>query len=191
MRTIEPTEITTREIVEWTKEYTDYPASTYTLVYYFRGPGNGFNVTATADGDTFVISVAAATTAVMTSGKYKWQAWITEIADTANHHIVGEGRVNVNRGFDPSSTVPVETRTDAKIMLDTIDAALKAFAETDVMEYEISTPGGTRKVKRSDKVELVSQRKYWAGIVTNEIAREGVKNGKPLMQTVKMRVYDV
>ena len=75
-------------------------------------------------------------------------------------------------------------------MLDTIDAALLAFATSDVQEYEITTPAGGRRVRRSDKTELTSQRKYWAGIVENELARERARNGKPLMQTIQMRVYD-
>ena len=195
VRQTEPTTITTREELHWQKWYCDHPASEWQLNYYFRGPGTGFNaawgVEVTADDDTFDLVVPATKTAGVTvAGEYVWQAWLTEIADTTNKIKIGEGRVRVTLGFDPESVTTVETRSKAKIMLDTIDAALLAFATSDVTEYEIETPAGRRKVRRSDKTTLTSERKYWAGIVTNEIARERARNGKPLMPSIKMVVYD-
>lgn len=195
VRTTEPTTITTREEVHWTKSFDDYPATLWQLDYYFRGPGIGFNAAwateITADGDDFDIVVPASKTDNVTeAGVYIWQAWLTEIADSTNKIKIGEGRTKIVIGFDPASVATVETRSKAKIMLDTIDAALLAFATSDVTEYEISTPAGSRRVKRSDKTQLTSERKYWAGIVTNEIARERARNGQPLMRTVEMRVYD-
>lgn len=195
VRTTEPTTITTREELHWTKCYPDYPASLWQLNYYFRGPGVGFNAAwateVTADGDEFDIVVAATKTDDMTvAGDYVWQAWLTEIADSTNKFKIGEGRVKVVIGFDPASVATVETRTKAKIMLDAIDAALLAFATSDVTEYEIETPAGRRRVKKSDKATLTAERKYWASIVTNEIAREDARNGRPLMKSVQMRVYD-
>lgn len=195
VRQTEPTTITTREEVHWQKCYPDYPASLWQLNYYFRGPGTGFNAAwateVTAEGDDFDIVVPASKTDDMTvAGDYTWQAWLTEIADSTNKIKIGEGRVKVVLGFDPTSVVTLETRSKAKIMLDTIDAALLAFATSDVMEYEIETPAGRRRVKRSDKATLTAERKYWAGIVTNEFAREDARNGKPLMKSIQMRVYD-
>lgn len=196
VRTTEPTTITTREEIHWTKSYPNYSATLWQLNYYFRSNlGVGFDAVwateVTADGDGFDIVVAASKTDDMTvAGDYVWQAWLTEIADSTNKFKIGEGRVKVALGFNPASPAAVETRTKAKIMLDAIDAALLAFAGSDVLEYEIETPAGRRRVKRSDKTSLISERKYWAGIVTNEIAREGAKNGRPLMQSIHMRVYD-
>lgn len=195
VRTTEPTSITTREALHWTKSYADYPATLWQLNYYFRGPGIGFNAAwgteVTADDDAFDIAIPAALTATLTvAGEYIWQAWLTEIADTTNKIKIGQGRVRVALGFDPAAVAIVETRTAAKIMLDAIDAAMLAFATSDVLEYEIQTPAGSRKVKRSDKTTLTAERKYWAGIVTNEIAREGSRKGKPLMQSIKMVVRE-
>lgn len=196
VRTIEPTTITTREEIHWKQTYPSYPATLWQLNYYFRSHlGVGFTAAwgteVTADGSRFDIVVAGTKTDDMTvGGDYTWQAWLTEIADSTNKIKIGQGTTRVILGFDPASTAMVETRSKAKITLDTIDAALLAFSTSDVMEYEISTPAGSRRVKRSDKSQLTSERKYWAGIVTNEIAREGARNGKPLMQSIKMVVYD-
>lgn len=196
VRTTEPTRITTREEIHWKKTFSDYPATLWQLNYYFRSHlGIGFTAAwgteVTADGTAFSITVPASKTDDMTvAGEYVWQAVLTEIADSTNKKMIETGRVQVVLGFDPAVVTAVETRSKAKIMLDTIDAALLAFSTSDVLEYEITTPAGSRRVKRSDKTSLISERKYWAGIVTNEIAREGARNGKPLMQSIRMRVHD-
>jgi len=194
-RTIEPTRITTNDTIEWTRTFADYPADEWTLQYRFRGPGEGFNIDATQNADDArkfdVVIDPADTEDVDTAGTYRWEAWVTNIADnTIQKLAVPAGWVQISLGFESDSTDPVETRSKAKIMLDAIDAALLAFSNSDVLEYTITTPAGSRSVRRSDKTMLTSERKYWATIVTNEIAREGARNGKPLMQSIKMRVYD-
>jgi hypothetical protein len=196
-RTIEPTQITTGERIQWIKTYADYPATLWQLNYYFRGPGTGFNAAwgtaVTADGTTFEIDVPAATTDDMSAGQYTWQAVVTEIADSTNKILVGEGRVAVKVGFnvDPTNLAPVETRSPAKIMVDTIDAALLAFAASDIQEYEITTPAGSRRVKRGDKENLLSQRKYYAAIVAAEATRERGKNGGPAIRRATVTFYEV
>jgi hypothetical protein len=183
VRNVEPTKITTGEEVHWTRSHSDYPATLWTLAYYFRGPGvgstpgTGFNAAATADGDNFDIVVPAATTDDITiAGQYTWQAWVTEIADATNKVMVGSGRTKVTLGFT-SADLTEDTRTAAKIMLDSIDAALLTFNTSDVQEYEITTPAGSRRVKRGDKQSLIDQRKYWASIVSNENYKEKSRNG--------------
>jgi len=198
VRTTEPTTITTREEVHWTKSFADYPATLWQLNYYFRGPGTGegtgFNAVwateVTADGDDFSITVAGTKTDDITvAGVYLWQAWVTEIADSTNKKMILSGRTNVLLGFDPAD-LTVDVRTPAKIALDTIDAALLAFSSTNAQEYEITTPAGSRRVKRSATSELLSLRKYWAGIVALEQAKERMKNGGPFAQRIGIRVYD-
>lgn len=197
VRTIEPTQITTREEVHWTKSYADYPASLWQLNYYFRGPAlaSGFNAAwateVTADGDDFDIVVPASKTDDMTvAGIYTWQAWLTEIADSTNKINIGSGRTRITIGFDPAD-LTLETRTPNEIALDSVNAAMLAFSTSDVLEYEISTPAGTRKVKRSDKTQLLKMRDLYATLVINERARERSRNGQPIMQSVKVRMRDL
>src|SRR5436190_24297858 len=189
-RTTEPTRITRGERIEWTRSFCDYSAEDYDLQYRFRGVGPGADITATADGAAFNAVLTAAASVLMTPGDYQWQAWATEQGNSTNTFPVASGQVKVLAGFVAGETNNVDLRSNAKIMLDAIDAALLAFATSDVLEYEISTPAGSRRVKRTDKSQLTSERKYWAGIVTNEIAREGARNGKPLMGSVDFVVYD-
>ncbi len=171
MRTTEPTQITTREKVVWTKSYADYPATEWTLAYYFRGPGTGFNATGTADGDEFVVTVLGTTTATVDrAGKYKWEAWVTNIADTTIKYSVGVGFTNIVLGLDTASVAPVDLRSVAQKIVDAIDDALLTSAG-DVIEYEVSTSAGSKKVKRS-RTEAIATRKEYAAIVAKELAAE-------------------
>lgn len=195
VRTIEPTQITTGSTVEWTRTFTDYPADEWTLQYRFRGPGGGFNIDAEQNADNpekfDAVIDPADTEDVITAGRYIWEAWVTNIADpTIIKLACSPGRAYVSLGFDADET-DAETRSANEIALDTVNAALLAFATSDVLEYEISTPAGTRKVKRSDKTQLLEMRKLYATLVANERARERGRNGQPIMQSIKVRMRDV
>lgn len=191
IRTVEPTSFTTGEALEWTREYSDYPATLWGLVYAFRSTnGAGFDATATADGTTFEIAVPATDTVNLIAGRYTWQAWLTEIADATNKILRDSGRVTVKQGFVAGTFDALETRTANEIALDTVNAALLAFSTSDVLEYEITTPAGSRRVKRSDKTKLLELRTLYATLVANERARERSRNGGPVMQSVKIRMND-
>lgn len=189
-RTCEPSVIVTGEKIEWTRTFKDYPASLWNLVYYFRGPGTGVNVTATADGDDFVMSLASGTSDDFSvAGKYRYQAWASLKTDATDKHVVADGFVTVKIGFVSAAT-SVETRSAAKICLDVIDAAISGQMTRSVQEYEISTPAGTRRVKRMSPADLLEARTYYAKIVSGEIARERAAQGKSVGTQYKMRMFD-
>ena len=190
MRVTEPTSVTQGEQIEWKRTFCDYPATEWTLEYRYRGPDTGFNITATADGSAFDAVLTSAMSAAADPGDWKWQAWATNIADTAIKLMLDAGDIKVFQGFASANTAEIDLRTDAKKTLDAIDAALLAFANSDIQEYEITTPAGNRHVKRSDKSQLTAQRKYWAGIVSRENLAERVKNGGPFAKSVKARMFE-
>jgi hypothetical protein len=190
-RTTEPTQITQGERVAWTKTLDDYSAALYTLVYRFRGAdGPGFNVTATADGTDFLAVVTAAVSAEAKPGVHHWQAWLTEIADSTNTFIVGDGQTNVKRGFASDTTAAVDLRSPAKIALDAVNAAISGQATANIQEYEIATPAGSRKIKRCSMADLLAARKEYAAIVSSENIRERMKKGGPFAQRIGIRVWD-
>lgn len=190
-RITEPTQFTQGERLAWTKTLADYPASEWTLKYYFRtAAGPGFNVTATASGDDHLAEVAASVTSGVGTGRIDWQAWVTEIADTDNVQQIESGYATVKLGFDPAKTAKVDLRTPAKIALDSIDAAMEAFATSDIQEYEISTPSGSRRVKRSARADLLSLRKYYGGRVALEEAAERARTTGKFGRSVNVRVFD-
>src|SRR5574340_367386 len=71
--TNEPSALRAGDTWSWRREdLGDYPASSWTLKYYFRNSSAKFDATATADGDDFEVTVAKATTAGYTVGWYDW-----------------------------------------------------------------------------------------------------------------------
>lgn len=175
-RITEPTYITQGESLAWTKTLDDYPADEYTLVYRFRSPdGPGFDVTASADGEDHAVTVAGSVTAALHVSRYDWQAWVTEIAVPTHVKMVESGYLTVERGFSSSSKAAVDTRSPAKVTLDAIDEALASAGSSDIVEYEISTPTGTRRLKR--RSDLLDLRKHYAAIVARENAMKRVRAG--------------
>lgn len=191
VRTIEPTQITQREAVEWTKSYPDYPATLWTLKYLFRGRGPGVTVTATTNDVTgFAAALTAAQTVTMAPVRYTWQAVLTEIAATTNKIYIATGFTTVKVGFDPDADDEIDTRSANEITLDIINAAISGQMTENVLEYEITTPAGTRKVKRMTSTDLFAARTLFATLVAQERQRERLRNGGPFFQSVKVRMRD-
>lgn len=179
------------ERIEWTRSFSGYSAEDYDLEYRFRSQtGPGFNVDGTADGSAFDVVVEAAATAARAAGKYSWQAWLTEIADPTNTFPVCSGEITLRPGFTTASLAAVDMRSNAQRTLDAIDAALLAFGTSDIVEYEITTPAGSNRVKRTDKTNLLKLRKEYATIVSMERTRRRVQNGGSLMQSVGIVVRE-
>lgn len=193
-RTTEPTQITQGERVAWTKSIGDYPATLYTLVYRFRPQaGNGFNVTATADGDAYDAVITAAVSLAIPDaaiGQMAWQSWLTEIATPTNTFLHESGTVKVTKGFASDVLAAVDLRTPAKIALDNINAAISGQTSANIQEYEIATPAGSRKIKRLSMSDLLAAQKHYAAIVSQENARERAKKGKSLIKQASVVMYD-
>lgn len=188
IRTQEPDRLTQGESAEWKRSFCDYPATLWTLEYRFRGPGTGFDVTATADGTEFDAVITATRSATMSPGKYEWQAWATDIADTSIVRKIGEGTTEIERGFTHASTGTVELRSTAKQILDAIDATLLGNATSDQMSYEITTPAGTTKVSKFSRSDLLSLRKEYAGIVARENTIERAKQTGRIGKSFEVRM---
>lgn len=187
---VAPSPIREGEAAVWTWTFCGYSAADYALQVRFRGGGAGVDVTATADGDDFALELTAAVTATFTPGPYEWQAWLTETADPDNKFVVGTGRIDVRPGFIAGETTTLDLRSKYQRTLDAIDDALIAFATSDVVEYEIETPAGRRRLKRSDKANLMVMRKEYAKMVSLERTRERVRNGGSLMRSVGIVVKE-
>lgn len=184
--TAEPQVIAQGDTLEWTRTLPDFPASAWTLTYHFRGPGQGFNATAAADGDSFAITVekgtpvSSGTTASMTPGNYYWQAWV--VNEAGEYHIVDEGRVTVHRSLraiPPGTTY--DGRTQAEKDLDAVRAALAG--NLDVAEYTIAG----RTLKRRSKTELIALEHNLAQRVAAEPRAERLREGAPFFQNVLTR----
>lgn len=183
-----PSPVTAGEFKSWTWSLCDYKSDEYELQVRFRGPSAGFDVDAVANEDGKSFDLEWTFDDEMTAGKWVWQAWVGEIADPDNIFMVQKGTLTVEAGFLEDDEEIVEVRTANEIALATIDAALLAFATSDVLEYEISTPSGSRRVKRSDKAHLTAMRKDYATRVSLERVKRRVANGGPIMRSASIVV---
>lgn len=185
-----PSVVTQGERVEWSKTFCNYSADEYELQYRFRGPGTGLDVDATTDGSGFDVEMTAALPAFDATGEYHWQAWLTETADPTNTFVIEQGRTTIKPGFVAADDAEIDLRSPARIALDSIDAAMSAFATSDVQEYEIATPAGSRRVKRSARKDLMDLRKHYAMIVSMENTKERLRNGGRLMKSIGIVVRE-
>lgn len=178
----EPTEITIGETLEWIKNLSNYlPADGWTLTYYFRGAGKGFDAVATEENGSFLINVAATVTAEMSAGVYYWQAFVSKDDDK---FLVDSGEVKAKAGFlsvDPTMTV--DNRSNNKKILDAIDAMIEGKASRDQQEYVI----GQRQLKRIPIPDLIALQTLYAKRYSQEKRAEKLKQGAPFAKTIHVR----
>lgn len=165
-----PAEITIGTTLEWEKDFDDFPADEWTVTYYFRGAGAGFDVVGTADGTTHLFTVPATTSDDMTAGRYDYQALAVKGSEK---HLVDEGQTTAKASLAALTTAQTyDGRTTAKQILDAIDNLMKGKSVLDQQKYLIATgvPGfsSQREAERITPSELLKMRDYYAGLVRSE-----------------------
>lgn len=128
--TTEPTSLRAGDTWQWRREdLSDFPASAWTLKYYFRKATAYFDITASADGDNFAVSVAKATTANYPDGDYDWLAVVESATE---RHEVDRGRLKVLPNL--ATAAAFDARSFARTMLDAVEAALTSKASTQQLD---------------------------------------------------------
>jgi len=171
--TTEPAELRAGDTWQWRREdLSDYPASSWTLTYYFRNKTAHFDVTATADGDAFAVEVAKATTAARAVGQYDWFASVTDGADRFE---VARGRLSVLADY--SVAAALDGRSFSRKMLDYIEAALLNRATSDQLDL-INTTLASRSLTR-DRAGMITLRDKFRAEVRAEENQQRIRDGKP------------
>lgn len=175
--TTEPASLRAGDTWAWTRgDLSDYPASTWTLTYYFRNATSHFNVSATADGDSFAVEVLPATTAAIVPGWYEWFAFVS---DGTDRHQVATGRSEVLQ--DVTNAVPFDGRSWARRMLDYVEAALESRASTDQLDLVMAQLD--QRTLTRDKGGLITLRSMLqADVRREEQATTGYKGGRLLVR---------
>jgi hypothetical protein len=153
---------------QWRREdLADYPASTWTLKYWFKKTGSAganFSVTASADGDRFAVLISATTSAAIAAGNYTWSAQVTAGAEA---YEVDRGVLNVLPRYDQAANL--DDRSHARIMLEEIEATLQGRASRSQKQYTI----GNRSLEFLTPEEL----EKWRAKYRAEVRAEDVKQG--------------
>lgn len=165
-----PAELIAGDTWEWTRELDDYPASAWTSVWYFEKADHNFSVVGVASADVHTATVAAATTAVIRAGKYRWRLVVTRIADSVRKS-VDESWLEVLP--DPAAVGNVDHRTTARVVLDMIDAYLRDPTNLTAASYSL----GGRSLSRWSRADLLVERDKWQAEVRAEEASERMAAG--------------
>lgn len=168
-----PDELIAGDTWEWTRDLSDYPASTHSAAWYFEKVDQNFSVSAGETGDMFTGTVAAATSATYRAGRYRWRLVVTRTADSVRK-TVESGWIEVRP--DPAAAGNVDHRTTARVMLDNIDAYLKDPTNLAASSYAI----GGRSLSRWSRADLLVERSQLMAQVMREERAERATRGEAL-----------
>lgn len=160
-----PAKLSIGDTWSWTSTFTDYPATTWSVTFYFQNKAAEFEVTAAAAGSDHLAAIAAGSTAAFKPGRYHWRA---RAAAGAVFNTIDEGWLDVVA--DPSAK-SVDPRSDARRMLDALNATLLGRASSDQLAMTI----GGRSLSKIPLPELIA----WRDRLTSEVSTEekGAKAG--------------
>jgi hypothetical protein len=167
----EPSQLRAGDTWKWTQSLSDYPASAWTLKYRFKSGAAGFEITATASGDDYAVSVAAATTAGYVPGHYTWVSWVE--GGTAEKYTVATSTFELLPDLRSTAAgVAYDARTHARKMLDAIEAWMEG-RDPGVAEYEING----RRMKYWAMADLIKFRQHYKVEVAAEQKAEQLARG--------------
>lgn len=170
--TIEPSEITAGDTIQWKKTLSDYPASAgWALKYRFINSAAKYDITAAADGDDHLVTIAAATSAGYTAGTY---TWTRRVEKGTERYTLGSGTVEILPDL-AAKTTAFDNRSHAKTMLDAIEATLEGKAtgsQLDILKKTI----GDKNIDRNPEL-LKSWRNYYRAEYKDELRKERIKQG--------------
>lgn len=171
----EPVSFRAGDLLTWTKALADYPADQgWTLAYTLINATTKLTINASASGANFLVSVAAAVTAVYTAGTYQWMARVTKATEI---YTAGTGTLEILPNLATATTF--DFRSHAVTMLEAIEAAYEGRASSTQLKMEIQG----RSIESFSPEQLIKWRSYYRMEAANEanaetIARTGLNPRK-------------
>ena len=130
-----PLTLTAGDRWTWTDSLSDYPATLWTLTYYFRGPSTLAAAVGAASGTDHVLTVAATTTGALKPGVYDWQAQAVLIADTTRKETVDTGQLTVAANL---ANAAVDHRSFWQQVKETLEPVILGKASSDILSGGIA-----------------------------------------------------
>lgn len=182
--TTEPAELRVGDTWKWTKTLADYPASAWTLKYRFKSPVGGFEITSSASGDDYSVTVAASATAAYVAGDYSWVAWVE--GGSSEKYTVDTGTTTLAPDYRGTATAAtaLDDRSHARKVLAAIEAVLESRATKDQESYEIAG----RSLKRTPIGDLLKLRQHYKAEAAAEAAAEAIQNGTGTGRKIQFRL---
>jgi hypothetical protein len=182
--TTEPARVRAGDTITWRKSLSDYPANAgWTLYYRLINASAKIDITASADNADHLVSIAKATSAAYAAGDYTLLAWVANGTERVS---LPGGRIKVDPDLAAVSAAGYDSRTQAKKMLDAIDAALLSLSSGErlaVVEAEVA--GRRLKYNFGDLMKL---RNLYAAQVRSEEASERAAQGLAPRNKIHVRL---
>jgi len=139
-----PQRLTAGDAWAWVETLDNYPAPTWTLTYYFRGP-QYFEIISTPSGSAHALAVPAATSGEYLPGQYHWLA----------RAVNGPDVWTVNRGFLTVDANLAKSGLEYRDFWQRTRDALKAVIENRATTDQQSMSIGGRSLSRMSWDELL------------------------------------
>lgn len=169
-----PAKLIAGDTWEFTFSHGDYSAPTWDASVYFENAAATFSATASDDGSDHAFSIAAATTAAKQSGRYKWSIRVTDGTDS---YTVETGWVEILA--DPAAAGTHDPRSDARKLLDALNATLLGRATSDQLAMSLNG----RSISRTPLPEL----RQWRDQLKQEVRTEEQGERAGLGRNIKVR----
>lgn len=177
--TTEPTAPRAGDTWQWQRTLASYSAADgWEASYVFWTAADAYTITATGDGTTHSISVAPATTAAYTAGRY---AWALKVTDGTNVHTLQTGHWQVL----PAIGTALDTRSHARKMLEAINAMLEGRATDGDLDVVKTLHGDT--ATSYEPATLLKLRSQYAAAVAAEDAAEALARGDQSGRIIRTR----
>jgi len=122
----EPARVRAGDTVTWRKSLALYPATSgWTLYYRLINSTAKFDITATADGSSHLVSVPITTTDDWTAGDYTLLSWVSNGSERVS---LPTTRITVLPNMAAVTAAGYDDRSHARKMLDAIEAALLSYS---------------------------------------------------------------
>lgn len=147
----------------WKKILSEYPASEWTLKYYFllETGTTTFSITASADGDDHLVDVDEATTAAYTPGDYQWQAFAEDGTDRC---FVDAGCMEIEQDFATDTSDP---RSHVQKVYDSLKAVVEGYATSSALKTKING----KEIEKMGYTELMQAYNHFKNLVLQECLR--------------------
>lgn len=155
----------------WAWEIPDpsaYPSAAHLLTYAIAPTSGGavVEIEAEAPGIAVRFTLAAAATAALAPGAYRWALTAGDLADPSIRATVAAGIFEVL----PDPLAGSDTRSQARRILDAIEATIEGRATKDADQYSIEG----RSISRTPIADLLRLRNLYSRIVRREAGRSPI-----------------
>jgi hypothetical protein len=175
-----PSQLVAGDSWSWVSSLADFPAPTWSAVWYFENATDRFQVDGAASGSNHAAAATTSTTGGLKAGDYHWTLVVT----------AGTQRVTLAQGWtrvlpDPSAAGRSDHRSHARKVLAAIEAVLEGRASVDQAAVTING----RTLTRTPLPDLMALADRYRTLVANEDAADRASAGLPSRRNVYVRFY--